>query len=163
MYTNQEAYDKLSESYGKTEVPNREVLNVEIDKVLYDADEKLESDKADEREIYEGMTLAHWGENELFTFQITSIDDTTKEITISDGLGTGEDSEQTMSFSDFINFLKNQKASNKIFRVPAGKGKKFGTEQFNTMMRSEKHCLGGKYKKDNKVSFREGKDGKMEF
>lgn len=74
--TDDEVKEVLREKFGSANIPSREVLDKEVDELLYDQSKGLEAEKPEERKIHEGMIIALMGNDESFnTFQIKSITD----------------------------------------------------------------------------------------
>lgn len=59
--------------------------------------------------------MARWTDSgstkELYTFQVESIDEEEKTITLWDGWGKGDDARETLTFDQFYAFVKEQNSS----------------------------------------------------
>lgn len=168
FYTDKEVHSELRSRSDATEIYSEDVLNEELDNLLYqDANKTRESDNKEQRHVFPGMVFALHSpeENKCDTFQIEDVipgeDGQPGEIHIWDGWGSGEEARRKMTFLEFINVIKNWKKSNtysSIYRIPGGKPNK-GTsvDQFNMLMSSEAHNSEGGYKKNKNVCIQDGK------
>ena len=78
IYSNKDAYSELRKIHGETKIPNREILDTELDNLLQDEEgKKRESKNAEDRKIFEGMTFAVQGQDGIDTFQIEEINEET--------------------------------------------------------------------------------------
>jgi hypothetical protein len=164
-YSDEDAYSALRKIHGETKIPNRDILDKELDILLQDDEgKKRESKNEDDRKIFEGMTFAVQGQDGIDTFQIEEINEVTGEITLWDGWGlkkkdiSKDTSRQVLSYSDFLNVLKWFKEKNKIcYRLPIKANAQFGVEEFNTMMALESTSPEGRYKYNQRIQIHEGK------
>jgi len=76
FYSNKEIHTELRSKYDRTEIYTEDVLNEEIDNLLYkDDNKKLESEKPEQRNVFVGMVFALQSteENKCDTFQVEDI------------------------------------------------------------------------------------------
>lgn len=168
FYSEKEVHAELRSRSDATEIYSEEVLNEELDNLLYqDANKTRESEKSEQRHVFPGMVFALHSpeENKCDTFQIEEVipgeDGQPGMIRIWDGWGSGEETRREMTFLEFINVIKwwkDNKTYSAIYRIPGGKpNKNTSTEQFNMLMSSQAHNSEGGYKKNKNVCIQEGK------